>query len=69
MHLRLNPVEESIIEELIFHGHFLTVVKHLEQEVRACSREELLDVLGLVLAHALETPEGLLVLDATTRAA
>ena len=66
MQLTFDPVKQGIIEELIFDGHLLTVVEHLQEKVGACSREELFYVLCLVLADTLEAAEGLLVLDTTT---
>ena len=66
MQLGIDPIQQGIVEELIFHCHFLTVVKHLEQEVGACRGEQFLYVLRLVLADALEAAEGLFVLNAAS---
>ena len=64
--LCLYPVEQCIVEELVFDRDLLAIVEHLQEEAGACVGKQLLDMLGLVLADALQTAEGLLVLDATT---
>ena len=46
----LNTSQEGIIEELIFNRHLLAVVEHLKEEAGSSRREELFNVLYLVLA-------------------
>jgi hypothetical protein len=46
----LNTSQEGVVEELIFNRHLLAVVEHLKEEAGSCRREELFDVLNLVLA-------------------